>query len=76
VQLGAFRSLEEASAFVTAHAAALEEVPLHVVTAEIPGRGTWYRVRAGAAKTREDADQLRRSLPAEIGRDALIVPYR
>lgn len=75
LQLGAFDSEAEALRFLGAHAEALAERTVYVVPTEIAGRGTWYRVRVGAEKSRREAEQLRGKL-GELGAEALVVSHR
>lgn len=75
LQLGAFDSEAEALRFLGTHAEALGERTVYVVPTELPGRGTWYRVRVGAERSRREADQLRGKL-GELGAEALVVSHR
>ena len=76
VQLGAFKTADEAAAFVAGHASAFDGLPVFVVTVRIRGRGTWHRVRVGAEQTRAAAAQLRDRLGRSMGGGGLIVGYR
>lgn len=69
LQASSFRSEAEAQAFASAlrkrgHRA-------HVERAEIPNRGTWYRVRIGPFKSRAEA----RAYRAHFERKEQLVPY-
>lgn len=75
LQLGAFDSEAEAMRFLNTHAAALAERTVYVVPTEIAGRGTWFRVRVGAEKSRREAEQLKGKL-GELGAEALVVSHR
>lgn len=65
LQLSAFQERAEAEQFV----ASLRTSGLNpqLVTAEIPDRGTWYRVRVGAYKTWEQAVAAKRSFERDHG---------
>ncbi len=76
VQLGAFESRAEAEGFVETHAGALSELPVHLLPAEVPGRGVWWRVRVGLAPSRGKADRIRKAMPASLAAAALVVSYR
>jgi cell division septation protein DedD len=76
VQLGAFPSSAEAEAFVLAHQEAIGTAPVFVIPTEIKERGTWYRVRIGALRSKELAEALRQRLPEELGRGAMVVSHR
>jgi len=76
VQLGAFRDLAEAKSFVETNRAQVAELPVFILPASIPGRGTWYRVRIGEVSSQESAEAIRDALPADLARNALIVAYR
>ena len=62
VQVSSFPTTEEASAF----ARKLERKGFepYVTAAEIPGRGTWHRVRVGNYRTKDGAEGLRSRLAA------------
>jgi cell division septation protein DedD len=47
--------------------------PVVVVPAEIPGKGTWYRVRITGIASREAAEKLRRRLAEREGLQTMIV---
>ena len=62
VQVSSFPTTEEASAF----ARQLERKGFepYITAADIPGRGTWHRVRVGNYTTKGDAESLRSRLAA------------
>ena len=62
VQVSSFPTTEEASAF----ARQLERKGFepYITAAEIPGRGTWHRVRVGNYTSKGDAENLRSRLAA------------
>jgi hypothetical protein len=76
VQIGAFATVEEAEDFARAHASWIAHEPIYLLPAEIPGRGTWIRVRIGAAKSRDAAEVILRGLPLDLGKGAMVVSYR
>jgi cell division protein FtsN len=76
VQIGAFATVQEAEDFARAHAAALAHEPIYLLPAEIPGRGTWVRVRVGASRSKDAAEVILRGLPADLSHGALVVSYR
>ena len=45
----------------------------HIVTSELPGKGTWYRVRVGSFTNRDAAEKLRREVQAKVGMAPIIV---
>jgi len=64
VQVGSFESLSEANAF----AAGLQRTKGYdpfVVSADIPGRGTWYRVRIGRFTAKATANEAQKVLAGE-----------
>ncbi|MBI5070698.1 MAG: SPOR domain-containing protein [Deltaproteobacteria bacterium] len=58
VQIAATQSEAEAQRLQKRHAAE----GARVAVAEVPGKGTWYRVRVGAYPTREEAEKRRAAL--------------
>ncbi len=60
VQIGASRREEEAKKLVKKLLS--KGYPAFIKTAEIPGKGTWYRIRVGVFKTREEAEVYRDNL--------------
>jgi len=45
----------------------------HIVTSELPGKGTWYRVRVGSFTNRDAAERLRREVQAKVGMAPIVV---
>lgn len=76
LQLGAFPSRDEARAFLETHRDILAGAKVFLIPTEIPGRGTWYRVRIGVVKQRGDAEILRQKLPENLARAALVVSHK
>lgn len=76
LQLGAFRSRDEAESFVRGHAPALSRWPIYVLESAVPGKGIWYRVRVGSFSSRRKADRVKRRLPRALRASALWVQYR
>lgn len=60
VQIGASQREEEAKKLVKSLLS--KGYPAFIKVAEIPGRGTWYRIRVGTFKTREEAELYRDNL--------------
>jgi cell division septation protein DedD len=76
VQLGAFPDVAEARRFVMRHARELMRTKIRIVPTQIPGRGTWHRVRIGAFISRTEADELRRRLSPDLKESAIVVSYK
>jgi len=60
IQIGSFKTEEEAKE--TAEGLISKGYPAFVTTAQISGRGTWYRVRIGTFKTTKEAEIYRGKL--------------
>ncbi|HEX8149653.1 MAG TPA: SPOR domain-containing protein [Pyrinomonadaceae bacterium] len=74
-QVGSFNSQSEANARVSSLRAAGFEA--NVAAAELPGRGTWYRVQVGRFADREGAAQAVAALRAKgAAAAALVVPVQ
>jgi len=69
LQIGAFADRAEAEAFAATFA---EESPT-VVSAEIPGRGIWYRVRFGSYSAFKDAVAAKMAFEKRHNKIALVV---
>lgn len=67
LQLSSFQDRNEADAFARRFAAQ----NAHVVVSEIPGKGTWYRVRVGSYGTMKDATAAK----ASFERDHNVIAY-
>jgi cell division protein FtsN len=67
LQLSSFQDRSEADAFARRFAAQ----NAHVVASEIPGKGTWYRVRVGSYGTMKDATAAK----ATFERDHNVIAY-
>jgi septal ring-binding cell division protein DamX len=67
LQLSSFQDRNEADAFARRFAAQ----NAHVVVSEIPGKGTWYRVRVGSYGTMKDATAAKTSFE----RDHNVIAY-
>ena len=67
LQLSSFQDRSEADAFARRFAAQ----NAHVVVSEIPGKGTWYRVRVGSYGTMKDAAAAKTSFE----RDHNVIAY-
>jgi septal ring-binding cell division protein DamX len=76
LQVGAYPSLDEARAYVAAHAASLGERRVHILPAQIAGRGTWHRVRIGYYSSRAEAEAAKKALPSDLASNALVVSYK
>ena len=44
----------------------------YIVTGEVPGKGTWYRVRVGHFRTRDEATRYRQDFIRETRQDAFV----
>jgi cell division septation protein DedD len=74
-QVGSFNSQSEANARVSSLRAAGFEA--HVAAAELPGRGTWYRVQVGRFADRGEAAKTVAALRAKgAAAAALVVPVQ
>ena len=74
-QVGSFNSQSEANERVSSLRAAGFEA--HVAAAELPGRGTWYRVQVGRFADRETAAKTVAALRAKgAASTALVVPVQ
>jgi cell division protein FtsN len=52
-------------------------VEARVVKAQVPGKGTWYRVHAGRFTSQADADRYRQELRAKgAAKDSLVAGYQ
>jgi cell division septation protein DedD len=76
LQLGAYQSEPEAMAFIETNGEHLSGRPVYLISTTIPERGTWHRVRVGAFKHRQDAETLKKSLPAELVEGSIVVAYK
>ena len=76
IQVGAFKTLQEAREFVALHREAFRRLPVFVVSVNIPQKGVWHRVRVGALRSRRSATRLKSRLGPGVGAEALVVPYR
>jgi len=45
----------------------------HIITSELEGKGTWYRVRVGSFTSKDAAEKLRKEVHAKIGMASIIV---
>jgi len=72
LQLHASQDSAEANRF----AAAMREKGYspYLVAAEVPGRGTWHRVRLGSFTGREEAIKFLQDFKRETGMDAFVAP--
>jgi cell division protein FtsN len=70
VQLGAAPTREEADALV----AKLRGLGPRIEEADVPGKGHWFRVRAGRFDSRTAADKYRADVARETGIAAVVVP--
>ncbi|MGF1511988.1 MAG: SPOR domain-containing protein [Myxococcota bacterium] len=73
VQIGAFPSREEAVAFLRSLSAVRE--PIFLSTVEIPGRGTFTRLRVGHVDTKQQAERLSREWARRVDEQPLVVGY-
>src|SRR5579875_339443 len=60
VQIGSYQKEEEAKRIMKSLMS--KGYPAFIKAAEIPGKGTWYRIRIGTFKTREEAELYRDNL--------------
>ena len=74
IQIGAYPERAEAEAAVARLAEELEGLEIYLIPVEIPGKGTWYRLRLGHFESRSAADLVRKNLSVAEG--ALSLPYR
>lgn len=74
IQIGAYPDRAEAEAAASRLAEELLGLDVFLIPVDIPGKGTWYRVRVGRFATRQDAESKRKSLSVASG--ALSLPYR
>ena len=44
-----------------------------IVSSDLPGKGTWYRVRIGSFSNRDAAERLQKSIQAKVGVSSIIV---
>lgn len=72
LQVGAFPDSVSAQSLVERLAS--KGYSVRIVSAEVAGRGTWYRVRVGDFGGRETAEQNRSQLSEREGLFALVVP--
>jgi cell division septation protein DedD len=75
IQVGSYNNLAEANARVAQ--LRLAGVEARVVKAEIPGRGTWYRLHAGRFTSRQEATRYATQLKAKGAvKDFLVTPFQ
>ncbi len=74
VQFGASPSIAEAEKLAGKLVA--DGYPAYVVTAQIPGKGRYYRVRVGHFAKKVEADGLRASAASKQGLAGLVMPER
>jgi cell division septation protein DedD len=75
VQVGSYPDLGRANDRVAKLKAA--GVEARVVKAQVPGKGTWYRVHAGRFTSQADADRYRQELRAKgAAKDSLVAGYQ
>lgn len=72
LQLSATPTREEATAFV-AHMKQKGYAP-YIVEAQVPGRGTWYRVRMGEFASKDAASRYLQDFRRETQLDAFVAP--
>jgi cell division septation protein DedD len=72
IQVGASQDLAEANRI----AERFKTYRPRIVTAEVPGKGRWYRVRLGAFENRGDASRYLADLTRETGASGFITPTR
>lgn len=70
VQVGAAQTREEAEAL----ADRVRGLGPRIEEADVPGKGHWFRVRAGRFETRAAADKYRNDVVRETGIAAVVVP--
>jgi cell division septation protein DedD len=70
IQVGASQDLAEANRI----AERFKTYRPRIVTAEVPGKGRWYRVRVGAFENRGDASRYLVDLTRETGASGFITP--
>lgn len=73
VQVGAFPTRAEARA--RRRDLAWTDLPRYVVPVDLPGRGTWFRLRVGNFVDRDDAEAAARRIRRRSGRRPLVVRY-
>lgn len=73
LQLGAFESLSEALAFL--ERLKDPDLPQYVTAVDLDEKGTWYRVRVGAFRTKGSAIRLRSELRSLVPDEPLVVRY-
>jgi cell division septation protein DedD len=72
IQVGASQDLGEANRI----AERFKTYRPRIVTAEVPGKGRWYRVRVGAFENRAEASRYLVDLSRETGASGFITPTR
>jgi cell division septation protein DedD len=72
IQVGASQELAEANRI----AERFKSYRPRIVTAEVPGKGRWYRVRVGAFENRGEASRYLADLTRETGASGFITPTR
>ncbi|RME25383.1 MAG: SPOR domain-containing protein, partial [Deltaproteobacteria bacterium] len=72
LQVAAYR--EKAQAQKLADKLRAGKLPaVRIVKSEVPGKGTYWRVRLGNFARKEEADTYRRKLAVEMALDAMVV---
>ena len=44
-----------------------------IITSELQGKGTWYRVRVGSFASRDAAEKLEKNIHAKVGLEPIVV---
>jgi DedD protein len=74
VQIGAAQERSDAARLESrARGAGLKP---YVQEANLPAKGTWYRIRVGAFRDRDAADRFRRDVERELRTAAVVMPTR
>lgn len=76
VQLGAFKTPQEAKNFLKKYKNALKALPVFLVSVNLKARGQWTRVRVGAYKTHKAATKLKSDLAKLLPQGSIVVKYR
>ncbi len=76
LQVGAYPTKGEADYVLREVAPGLPGLPLFVLASDVPGKGRWYRVRAGRFASRAAAEAARARLGPSLKARAIVVSYK
>ena len=76
IQLGAFKTKDEAHSFVRKHESKLARIPVFLISVSLKKRGVWTRVRVGEFRTRRSATKVKKGFGGALTKGSIVVSYR